>query len=177
MDVITLEEAKGFIQIGGDLADTTVNLVGDGAEQFIANYTGVYWTETEVTETLPGGGQNLWPNHGPIVSVDSVYTTEDGSVTDSSLYKIIDNHHLNYDYGRWPEGQRYWSVDYTAGYGDTYSVPADLKMAILQLCGRWFENRRGAESEDAAGHSISFLDLLDTDIEYILESHSYGEPA
>jgi len=177
MEAISLEQAQNFIQIGGDLADGTIESIVNGAESFVRKQTGIYYTETDVTEKLPGGGKNLWPSHGPIISVSSIYTTEAGSTVSDGLYEIVNNRRINYDYGRWQEGQRYWTVEYTAGYGNTIAIPDDLKLIILQLTARWFENRRGAESEDSAGHSITFRSLADTDMMQRLELYQYGEPA
>lgn len=175
MEVITLSEARDQIQIGSDLADSTITQIAESAEAWVSDYTGRQWSETSVTEYLDGGGRYLWPHKGPIVSVSEIATTVNGSEISTDLYKLLKADRVFHKYGRWEGGPDYYEITYTAGYGDTYEVPEDLRLAILQLTARWFDNRKGAASEGASGHNITWERLSGVDLMRTLNRYKCGE--
>lgn len=177
MNAITLAEAKQQIQIGSDLADAEIIDIAEGAEAWVSRQTGRLWTEQQITDFVDGGGRYLWLPQGPVISVSAVETAVSGTSVSSDLYQIVQARRLMYDYGRWPGGLDYWKVTYTAGYGSTYSIPADLKLLVLQLAARWFDNRKGTEREGSSGHSISWAALADSDMMITLQNYTMGSPA
>ena len=171
---------KQAAQIGHDRQDAFLEVIGDSLEEFIESSCAIKLHERGASKLLPaeycdGGRLNLFPMYHPIVGVTSVVDREDSSVADATGYRWNAWRIWKRDESNWRSGDQRWIVTYSAGY-DLDDFPARLKLAMLMLCRRWYQNRGGASSESAMGEAVNWADLVDTDIEQLLESHTFARP-
>ena len=120
-----------------------------------------------MTTLRPEGttGFEIFLDHGPIQSVESVtYTDPDGATQtlQSSQYKldtITEPSRIVPAYGTtWPGIRNEInavSVSYTAGYGDASTVPDEIKGWMLLRIGAMYENRE----EIVVGSRLASVDL------------------
>ena len=180
MKILTLDLMKQAAMIGHSRQDAFLGVVGDSLEEWVENTCAIKLHERNASKLLPaeyvdGGRRNLVPMYHPIVGVTSVVDREDSSVTDAENYRWNAWRIWKRDESNWRSGDQRWIVTYSAGY-DQDDIPATLKLGMLMLCKRWYDNRPGASSGSAMGESVNWADYVDTDINQILSSHTFERP-
>jgi len=176
MSIVSASEAQAFCRVPDGTDASLFTLLIEAAESWIEETFGIGLSEATHIEWLDGGSPNLWPSYYPIVSVTEVYDEEDEAAEDSSYYYLRGRWAIRRDGGTaWPAGSgrlgkgRY-KVTYVAGFGGTYDVPPVLKLAVLQLVARAYDNRGELASEASAGHSMNWRELAGTDVWNVLLS-------
>lgn len=173
MSVVTLALAKSALMVSHTAQDAYIQAMLNGVEDWVAKHLGVSLTSGTCQDDLDGGDIYLFPKTRPITAVASVtdlWGNETYPFTVESQTRIRWN--LLPVYGvretPWPHGVARFRVAYTAGYT---AMPAGVQLAILQLCARAYEARAGQSGNGAAGASISFARLLDSDIAALLKPY------
>ena len=161
VEPVSLAEVKAHLRIGHADEDELIGTLTIAARHLVEAQTGLAmiaqgwscfrddWPETGVVE-LP---------LAPLITVDDVKTYGEDDIA-----AIIDPAHYYADTGARPprlllRGSRVWArparigngieIAVTAGFGTTASaVPEDLREALLQLVGHWFENRGTGREPD-----------------------------
>lgn len=178
MDILTLDEIKEACQIGHSRQDSILAVVGDSMEGWIKKtcsvsvHTGSSISAT--TEYCDGGGKLLRVKYHPIVSITSVTDRDSSTAVDSDNIRNNESHIWRVDGAKWSSGASRWTVVYKAGYLKADFPPA-LKLAMLMLVARWYENRTSNKSSSLMGHSVSWDDLMDSDLQRIIDPYSYQE--
>jgi gp6-like head-tail connector protein len=139
---VTLAEAKAWCRIDGTDDDALVTALIAAARLHVESGTGRALLDQSWRLTLECARGLLVEL--PVVPVGAVVAaTADGTAID-----VI----VQGDCVLLPAaGYRQLQIDYTAGYGGTDDVPADLKQAILLLVAYWFENRDTTVAETPGG--------------------------
>lgn len=165
--VVTVAEAKTFLQEAGNDNDTLIGGLIDSLQDWIEEHCGISLSSQSFTEYLSGGGCSLWLRKGPVTAVVSVTDLETSSEESSSNYRVLEDQIALVGGGRWLSGRRRWEVIYVAGYA---SVPNRILLALKQLIRRSFDNRGGAKNEGAMGWKIEWKDLMTSDIMDLLRA-------
>lgn len=167
--IITLAEAKQHLRVSHSDQDTIIQYARDAAESFVKAYCGVDWPETSRTEYVNGGDWNLWLNHKPAVSITSVYDVEADSTIDSGMYRLWGQAAVRHRYNRWENDlPDRWRVIYVGGYGTTYTVPGELRQAVLHLISRAYDARGALVSDRSGDVTQEWAALVDSDIAKLL---------
>lgn len=151
-DLVTLAEAKTYLNISDSTFDDLLNALIDYTTQSIESYCRRTWTQGSVTEYFDGGGRDFAVSTPPIDSITTITDTEDSSVVDSDDYDynpVAGLIYLSdtaptialYGNSHWGEGRRRWEVVYVGG---TDGAPSDVKQACLQWVSDIY-NSRGTE--------------------------------
>lgn len=154
MSAVSLSLLKNELQLQTTAEDTYLQALLDGVEDWIEQHFGILLATTAVEEDLFGGERSLWPTKVPVQSVTSVVL--DGSTVASGNYTLRGNQIVHDD--EWDAD--WYDVSYQAGYS---SVPARVESLILSLCRRRYDQRGGAESEQAGDHKVAWRRLAETD--------------
>jgi uncharacterized phiE125 gp8 family phage protein len=140
MSVLTLADAKTYLNITVATYDAELQTFIDAAEAAISQWVGPL-APVSVTKRVPGCAWNLWLPVYPAVSLTSV--TVVGSATPLTLADLHleqDSGGVSYNGGSFFSASAY-DVVYQAGRS---SVPADLLMAVKELLREMWESQRGA---------------------------------
>lgn len=144
-DLVTLADAKTYLQLSGTAEDAFLTLAITEASGFIAQKTGRSFESVSRTAYLDGGPEDLILEFAPVASVTTV--TDDGGagdVMDSADYDFDPTAGLLYriDGTVWPRntttGRREWEVVYVGGYA---TVPSSAKAACLWLVSLMHDKR------------------------------------
>lgn len=161
MSQISLVEAKNFLRVGHTAQDTSIQNIIDGAEAWVEETLGRRFTVTTRVEYLTGGGFALRPRQRPVVSVTEVYDDESSVAVNSDDYDLVRDGIYRDDMERWNEvPENAWRVTYVAGE----VLPPGLKLGILMLIDRAYQNRSGLERQGAAGYGMNFQSIAQGDI-------------
>lgn len=166
MSLITLTEAQQMLEIGHGKQDDIIQIIIDGVEQWVEDWAGLSLTKvTEVDELVDGGGFALWPKKRPILTIASVvdrigditFDPDNIILIGNEIHKEFstDNIVIHRHRERWEPGRGRFKVSYDGGY-DTGLVPNGLKMIILQIIYREYNNRGGKSQQGAAGFGVSW---------------------
>ncbi len=165
-DLITKAEYKAYAGINSTNHDTEIDNLIPKVSALVKTYCNrsfVDYIDEAKTEVFNGGNGFFILSETPVVSIQSIgYSTDYGQtytdlveytdwVLDQNMYIVCLN-----PYG-WPQRIRGYKVTYTAGYE---TVPADLKLAVLDLVTYYRQN-------DAAVHSPKAPGTNSVQIEYI----------
>jgi len=169
MSVISLAQAKEYLKIDYDDQDTVIQMMIDGAEEWLERFCGISFSTSDYAENIfSEGGYNLWPKYRPVNSITSV--AYNGATVDTDDYVLDGNSIRRVGNRRWKEYYQY-TVRYNAGYS---TVPAGLKMVILQLIAKAFLNVGGRESEQSENWSVSWDNLIDGQIRQMIQPYMSG---
>lgn len=173
MSVVTLALAKEFLEITHSAQDNVIQLLIDGAEEFLAKRCRVHFASAEYVEDLDGGYEYLFLGHRPATEVESVVDLWTENEEYSSLL-VGDGRLMRADsagkpLGDWPKGIRRFRATYTAGFA---TMPAPVKQAVVMLVRRAYEARGGESSLAAAGASMNFEAFMQSDIPIMLREFS-----
>lgn len=167
--VVTLARMKEFLTVDYAVQDDVIEDLIDGAEEYVARVCGRELSQQTHAEDLDGGGYALWPTHAPVASVSSVVDNESGAAVSDTDYVVSGDYIVRDDGDRWDDSPaRRWRVTYTGGDS---SVPEGLKVVVMKLVSRWFQNRDGKDSQGAAGFSVDWTAFSDSDIMRALEPY------
>jgi len=172
MSLVTVAEAKAHVKVTNSAVDAAVQIVLDGAEQWIEQHLGISLNKAAVTdEYVDAVGFVLQPLEKlPIDSTQDV-TVFDSYSNDYEYTKIVvrDNA-IERKLGLlWPAGSARYKVSYTGGY-DVNTLPFGLKACILELFARAWERRSG-EASTGGEISASWPMLMDADVYMKLEDY------
>jgi len=172
MSIVTTSEVRAMGRIGGTVNESFLETIIAGAESYLAELMGVAFTNGSHTERHSGGFKQIWTNVQPISSVTRVYDrwTEDN--VDSTIYETDGRSIYIIQGGYWEEGDRRYDVYYVGGWA-VADVPAAVKLAIMQLAARMYDNYSGKNTQSAAGFGTDWESLMDSDIMRYIEPHMY----
>lgn len=183
MSVITLSEAKSFLQVSSTADDGLIALLVQGAEDWVAAQCGLVIGERTRVDDLDGGGRMLLLPARPALAVTSVVDRADGSAVDPDDYQLRRDALLLAGGGRWPDGVARYRVTYLCGYAtgseststtagvsyDRQPLPEALKAAVLHLTRRAYDNRGDARLEIASGWHTQWDSLADSQVAALLQ--------
>jgi len=154
MDSVTLAEARNFLEVAHTAQDDRITDILNGIESRIQSVCGIYLSSAGATDNADGGGHGLLLPRKPVTAVTSVTDSQLGTV--ETDYTLVDDA-LFLDTGcRWPEDPPgRWTVVYTGGY-TAATIPARIKMLVLQLAYREFHNRGGKATQGASGYGVTW---------------------
>ncbi len=172
MPSVTVDEVKEFLPIDYDVQDGTVAILIAGVDDFLERVLGRKLAEPAAyTDDVDGGGFALWPKNRPVASVASVTNLSTELEEDSDLYVLSEDRIHRIDGHEWDDDYPgCWRVVYEGGE----LAPGGLKMAVLQLISRLFDNRGGKVTQGAAGYGITWDKLMDGDIWTLLAPYERG---
>jgi hypothetical protein len=160
MSVISLTIAKQQVGADYDNQDGVLQIYIDGAEEWLAGVIGKAFSAEDVTEFVEGGGYALWPSRCPVNSVTSVTDTESGTEESTDDWHLKKNGVYRDSDCRWDRGRvNRWQVTYNGGYS---TVPAGIKLILLDLISRAWDARGGKSDMSAAGFGIDWEQFVDT---------------
>ncbi|GMV82118.1 MAG: hypothetical protein AMXMBFR7_33020 [Planctomycetota bacterium] len=182
MSVLLLADAKAWLEVSHSAQDSVIQLLIDGAEDWVSRECGIALASAARQEDLDGGQPWLYPTFLPITALATVTdlpaaTTWPAAVvgenkiarTDEAGRVLApgpgDEAFRPYKEGWWGEGAKRWRVNYTGGYA---SIPPGLKIAIFQLVSRAYHQRSGEGSSAAAGAALMWPKLMDSVISEML---------
>lgn len=178
MSVVTAALAKRYLQVAHASDDALIQLLIDGAEEWLTKRLAIAWAEAVHTDYVDGGGVSLWPFAHPIISVTSVYDTETTTTAPSTSYLLKRNMQVAHVGGlRWMEGRGRWRVIYVGGYGgagaSSMAVPGQLKTIVLMLVARAYNNRGGMAGQSAEGFAVTWQEFRSSDIVRLLGEYDW----
>jgi hypothetical protein len=174
MSIVTLALAKEFLEITHTAQDNVVQMLLNGAEDYLSKRLGVHFASSEYIEEVDGGAEWLFLKHLPVSAVESVVDlwSDDAELS----CKLINNSRLIYadavgvPLGKWPKGERRYRVTYTAGHA---AMPDIVKTVVCMLVRRAYEARGGEASVSAAGASMNFAKFFDSDMWSMVREYSF----
>lgn len=141
MSAVTLAEAKTHLNITATTNDTELQAFVDRAEAAIVKRCGPL-VATSVTSRVRGGSSILALPKTPVLSLTSI-TPLDGTALTASDYIVSTGGNVEGKTGV-TFRSRWYDVAYSAGHGATAAdVPADLKLAALELVRHLWDTQRG----------------------------------
>ena len=171
MSAITVEQAKQFLQIGHSEQDAILTLLLEGLDDTVERLCNIKLSDADYEELVDGGGYGLRVENLPLNSVSSVEGAESGSsesfkVVRSAIYRTDETE-------RWTSGYHRYKVTYNGGYA---SVPPGLKIVMLQLLDRFYNNRGGLVQQSVAGYTTEWQAFLDDrgDLQALLSPFKKG---
>lgn len=148
MALCTLSDVKLLLGIQSidTNEDDLISTLIDNVSSMFETYCGRTFTSTTYTEYYDGlGGDKLYTNQYPIVSVSGIYDDSSwaygvDTLIDSSYYRISTNGlSVNLVPGQiFSEGSGNIKIIYTAGYT---TIPLDLKQACIDEVARKYKRR------------------------------------
>jgi len=148
---VTLDEAKRHLVLSDSDHDHHVFESIIAACRWIENYTGRFFTPTDLRLSANGFCDHMRLRHKPVQEIVSVeYDTDDaeGLVLDAANYEVDPfNGVMRRSFsGEYPSTRDHWNsvrITYRCGYytGNYSEVPGDVKAACLLVVGDLFENR------------------------------------
>lgn len=139
MSTVSLADAKAHLNIGVNTYDVELQAFIDAAEAVIAQRVGPL-AATSVTARVRGGNAELVLPVLPALSITSVTPVGGTALTASTLYLDTGSALVTYVSGS-PFASKSYDVVYQAG---RTTLPADLRMAVLELVRHLWQTQRGS---------------------------------
>ena len=170
LNLVSLAEAKAYLNISVTTFDTQIQAMIDGASALIEDFCQNAMVEREFTEHYTGGinlhkggAKRIYLKHFPVAEVASI-TDDSGYVMPADQYVIWPEKGILEHFGYWYVPQTTtgspgrWTVVYTAGrHADTASVIPSLKLACnMLLATRWMARSPGIQSQRIGDLSIAW---------------------
>jgi hypothetical protein len=172
MSTLDLDLVREYLQVGHSGQDTVIQLLIDAAEEWAARWLGCDLEQAQHTEDVDGGQLYLAPTHRPLVEITSVTDRQTDDEYDAAevgdLIARANADGVPLDDTLWPEGLARWRVVYYGGWAD---VPEGIKLGLLQLIGRAYQQRSGEASGSAAGVATNWQALAGSDILALLRPY------
>lgn len=180
--IVTLSEIKEVLGISSSDIDDYLEILGETATQFIADYCNVAFEQEERTIYLSGWTKVLWLKSTPIISITSVTDVDTSQVLNSTDYRLVQGtcRLVQYDYSRWPEGDGRWKVIYLSGYtaGNGYDIPStipvQLKQACLSLIKRRYDTIGDKSMQSVFGYNVTWREFAESDTIKLLNRYKIG---
>lgn len=167
MTYIDLASLKIYLGVIGSSDDTLLTNIANSVETFVENYTGRVFTSTTYTNEEYEGTDSfeLKLKNYPIISLSYLGENEnylenenDWDTIDAEDYWIDEYSgdrgiiRANFKFAKYPHHYR---VTYVAGYA---TIPEDLKMAIYDICGTYYNCRKtaGIDRERVGDYDVTF---------------------
>ena len=163
-EILNLADVKSYLGIGYTDEDGMLQDLLDEAEARVADYINSVFVASPTTyvEKLTPDAEYLFPTTLPIVAISKVEewrtSNEFTGAYSHDGVKIFRD-----DGGIWTRGELRWEVTYTAGY-TAATIPTGLKLAIRQIMTRIYQVRDGRKGENAAGHTINWAAIMESDL-------------
>lgn len=176
--IVTLAEAKNFLRIAHDTQDDYIcNLIASVTD-WIERKCSISLSAKTFIEYHAGGGYYITPEHCPINSVSSVYDTlSETTLVQDDDYVVYTDRIMFAGSGRFPaiNGAPRYRITYNGGYGATVALPQGLRLAILQIISRAWNNRGNSTTQSSQGESVSWDDLIQSDLWHYLRPFMQGD--
>jgi hypothetical protein len=175
-DVLTLALIKEYCRISHTASDNVLPIIRDGLMEFIEEQFGIVFDDAQAlrSEHVDGNVFVLRLSSAPITQIVTITDTETDLTVLATAYEIDGANGIRRDdCERWSAGRRRWKVDFRAGY-TAATIPNAIKLALLGLISRAYNNPDGRASESGAGHSVNWADLMDSDTAKVLSSQRVG---
>ncbi len=179
MSLIPLLTYKEWLQIDWDTEDTALAIVTEGIESYLSELLAVRFIESGGDETISddvdGGDVFLRPKYHPITALNSIGDRNaDENAWDITTVKFNSRGIFQQGEARWPKGSNRWRVSIDAGYTEA-TLPVGLKMGMLDVAFRWYNNRGGKKSESYEGVRINWADFFTSDVMAKLSAYDFRE--
>jgi hypothetical protein len=168
-NLVTKAEYKAYLGITSVNSDAELDFLIPKVSDLVKTYcrrTFIDYYDEAKIEVFDGGFKQIILKETPVVSVNSVAYSADYGKTYSNLVKftdwvVRDDYVLSLNPGGFPEQINGYKVTYFAGYE---TVPADLKLAVLDLVEYYSKN-------NGAVHSTRDITPNTTQITYVASSN------
>jgi len=151
VEPVSLEEVKAFNRIDSNDEDTLIQSFIEGSRQKLEDYLGKALIKQLITVTFDEWVTDVIElPRPPLLSVVSIVTIDEDSVetiyASSNYFVVPESSSVVIKQGStWPVADRSYSgyrIYFYAGYGETAkSVPAKLRLAIMEWSALWYESR------------------------------------
>ena len=170
LPLITRAEYKSYVGITSDNSDTIIDALIPKVSELVKTYcrrTFVDYVNDAKVETINGGyGTRIFLKEYPILSVSSVDYSSDYGQNYTSLVEFTD-YALDIENGQLVEltGNGFleaingYQITYTAGYE---TIPADLKLAVMDLMTYYIKNDMSVHSPKAPGTNSVQVEYITT---------------
>ena len=167
MSLITLTNAKEFLQISHDKEDIILQIVLDGMEEWVQKFCAIKFYSgnslPDIEENVDGGNRNLRPLWHPILDVTEILDRDSSNAeVDTSLWRFSKYRIWYIDETYWGAGEARYQVTYNAGYVFDMLTPG-LKLIMFQLIHRAYNKRGGVMSDSVSGFNEKWAELLKSD--------------
>lgn len=171
MDLITLQEYKAYEGITGNSQDVEIATIIPKVSEFVKSLcrrTFVDWVDEQKVETYNGGYLCLLVQEAPIIQIYDVSKSTDYGRTYTSLTEftdwVLDSENqqiLPIGVSEWQYLVNGYKITYTAGYEN---IPADLKLAVLDLVTYYMKNQ-------GAVHSVTAVTTGNAQVQYLTQTN------
>lgn len=170
LDLVTLAEYKAYAGISSTTQDTEIKALIPKVSQLVKTICRRTFVDFvgESKEQVFKGGPTLSLTEFPVINVMSVEYSDDYGATYTALTEFID-YVVDAELGEiepvqkpFPYKLKAYKVTYTGGYED--GIPADLKVAVLDLIKYYLRN-------DMAVHSAKAPGTNSVQIEYVTNTN------
>lgn len=176
LDLVTSAEYKAYAGISSTNQDATIEAIIPIASQLVKNYcrrTFVDYIDDAKTEVFSGGStiSKFYLTESPILSISSVEYSSDYGQNYTSLEEYVD-YAVDQEDGAivalpysednstvFAKAINGYRITYTAGYEE---LPADLKVAVLDLVTYYMKNDGSVHSPKAPGTNSVQIEYITT---------------
>lgn len=190
--LVTLAQAKRFLDVVGDSKDSLLNEMINGVSSFIEGYCDRTFKEQAITEYKKGSGTDelvlkCWPIVSGSVTLSenqSGDATDDFDTVPASDYWVHEDEGiLQLVSGVFTKLPRKYKAVYTAGYilqggevGEgSLALPEEVELAALKLISAVMNQRKagGTSEQDLLDYRVKFADAMDQDksISQVLDNY------
>lgn len=179
MSLITTAIYKEFLQIDWDSENNILGIITEALEDHVSELTGIRFIETggsvTINDDVDGGDIHLRPKYHPITALNSITDRNTDEAYDIS--EVLFNERSIWQEGltRWDAGVERWRVNIDAGYTAS-TLPSGLKMIMLDVAFRWYNNRGGKQSESYEGVSVNWAEFFTSDVMAKLSAYDFRGP-
>jgi hypothetical protein len=155
VSVLTLADAKAYLNITASTYDAELQTFIDAAEAAVAKRCGPLVSTTTTASHVYGGSSSLSLPVTPAISLTSI-TDATGGVINVSDVSVSKAGIVEYPSGGY-FGARWYVVVYQAG---RTTVPADLLMAVREVVSDNWDSQRGASVRPGLAPDVPTLPFL-----------------
>ncbi len=177
----TLARTKTYLGISNDSQDTLLEILIDGASDFIQTYCDRTFKKSDYVEVVRGSGSEaLLLKSYPIIGDVSLEENTSGDASDSwnsigsdRYFTFNDEGYLEAHDFTFAKRPRAYRATYVAGYllqgsvvtGENIALPSDIELAVMRLVSGILNQRKaeGTSNQNLGDYSISFAKLIDDD--------------
>lgn len=152
MAVLTVDEAKAYLNIRGDTGDVELDAIIAAAEAVIAARVGPLEPTARTDRVRSSAGTVLLPS-APVISVASVTAADGNALTLGDLYLDLSAGIISYADGVTGVASGVYDVTYVAGRAD---CPPDLLLAVKELVRHLWQAQRGPTARPGSATDASF---------------------